>query len=564
MWKRLSLRSRIFLILAALVLTTLAGGLVTIWHNEAMDSLFVSLVDKNVASFQAAEELGTALLMQKGYATYFFLDGNPDWLKQLEKYNQAFQEWLQKARKSSYTDSMKEIINQIEAQYQHYADSRNEVIALYQAGQREAGARLHWEARRQFTELYNLCEQYKLMHEYAIDRARTESQVRARFINSMALAVMPTVVVFALLLAYILIKQVLEPIRRLAVEVGPVNPVGPLPDEVKALSRRVHSLIENVDQAQTQLERSQEYLLQSEKWAMVGKLAAGVAHSIRNPLTSVKMRLFSMERSLQLSPPQKEDFEVIAEEIRHIDAIVRNFLEFSRPPKLKMQKISPSEVVDLTLQLLRHRLDLYKVKVHLKRTARLPEIWADPEQLKEVLANLLVNACEAMVDGGRVTIQEEEAVQEPWGQVVVIRVSDNGPGIPESIQDKVFQPFYSTKEEGTGLGLSIAHRIIEEHGGGMSLTSRENEGATFIISLPFGKDETSERKNTPRRCACQCGEMTKGGYFSPGHDARMKSLFEKIASGATKKPGGPLGKMHDKWYADKSRPLIDIAKEVLG
>ena len=91
MWKRLSLRSRIFLILAALVLTTLAGGLVTIWHNEAMDSLFVSLVDKNVASFQAAEELGTALLMQKGYTTYFFLDGNPDWLKQLEKYNQSFQ-----------------------------------------------------------------------------------------------------------------------------------------------------------------------------------------------------------------------------------------------------------------------------------------------------------------------------------------------------------------------------------------------------------------------------------------------------------------------------------------
>ena len=229
-----------------------------------------------------------------------------------------------------------------------------------------------------------------------------------------------------------------------------------------------------------------------------------------------------------------------------------------------MQKISPSEVVDLTLQLLRNRLDLYKVKVHLKRTARLPEIWADPEQLKEVLANLLVNACEAMVDGGRVTIQEEEAVQEPWGQVVVIRVSDDGPGIPESIQDKVFQPFYSTKEEGTGLGLSIAHRIIEEHGGSLTLRSLENEGATFIISLPLGKAETSERKNTPRRCACQCGEMTKGGYFSPGHDSKMKSLFEKIASGATKKPGGPLGKMYDIWAVDKSRPLLEIAKEVLG
>ena len=92
--------------------------------------------------------------------------------------------------------------------------------------------------------------------------------------------------------------------------------------------------------------RSQEHLLQSGKWAMVGKLAAGVAHSIRNPLTSVNMRLFSLKRSLAMSPSQQEDFEVISEEIRHLDTIVRNFLEFSRPPKLKMQRISPSDVVD--------------------------------------------------------------------------------------------------------------------------------------------------------------------------------------------------------------------------
>jgi signal transduction histidine kinase len=479
-------------LLAALMLTTLAGGLVTLWHNEAMDSLLASLVEKNVASFHAAEELETSLLQQKGFLTYYFLDGNPDWLKQIEQYHVSFTEWLQKARKSAYTEVMGEIISQIEAEYNHYIAAREQVIKLYREGRKEEGVRLHWEVRRQFVALINLCERYKLIHEYAIARVRTESQARARFINAFAMVAVPAVGALGVLLAYVLIKQILGPIRRLALETAPANP-GSEPDEVKALSRRVYSLIEDVDQVQSELEKSQEHLLQSGKWAMVGKLAAGVAHSIRNPLTSVNMRLFSLKRSLKMSASQQEDFQVISEEIRHIDSIVRNFLEFSRPPKLKMQKISPSDVVDLALQLLRHRLESYGVEVKLIRGLRLPEIWADPDQLKEVLANLLVNACEMMAGGGTITIQEEEKVEAPLGHAVAIRVSDNGPGIPESIQDMVFQPFFSTKEEGTGLGLSIASRIIEDHGGRLELASQEKAGATFIITLPL-RDSASVDK----------------------------------------------------------------------
>jgi signal transduction histidine kinase len=199
----------------------------------------------------------------------------------------------------------------------------------------------------------------------------------------------------------------------------------------------------------------------------------------------VNMRLFSLKRSLAMSDSQQEDFQVIAEEIRHIDMIVRNFLEFSRPPKLKMQRVSPSDVVDNALVLLRHRLESYEVTVELIRTERLPEIWADPDQLKEVLVNLVLNACEVMAGGGAITIREEIRGDSPSGPAVVLRLSDTGPGIPESVQDKVFQPFFSTKEEGTGLGLSIASRIIEDHGGRLELKSKKNEGATFIITLPL-------------------------------------------------------------------------------
>ncbi|HDZ89882.1 MAG TPA: histidine kinase, partial [Deltaproteobacteria bacterium] len=256
-------------------------------------------------------------------------------------------------------------------------------------------------------------------------------------------------------------------------------------DEHNILSQSVRGLIKDADHKQAALEKSRETLLQAEKMASVGKLAAGMAHSVRNPLTSVKMRLFSLNRALELSPTQRDDFEVISGEIRHIDTIVQNFLEFSRPPKLKTQKISPSEVVDMVLQLLRHRLESYNVAATVNRLAPLPKMQLDPEQLKEALINLLENACEAMEEGGAITIHEEEGLREPYGPVVIIRIADTGPGIRKSIREKVFQPFFTTREEGTGLGLSIALRIIESHGGRLELISDGGEGTTFVITLPL-------------------------------------------------------------------------------
>jgi signal transduction histidine kinase len=194
-----------------------------------------------------------------------------------------------------------------------------------------------------------------------------------------------------------------------------------------------------------------------------------------------------MRRHLKLPPPQQEDLDVISEEIGHIDAIVRNFLEYSRPPKLKIQSVSPSAVVDLAITLLRPRLASFNVSVTVKRKQPLPEIWADPDQLKEVLVNLMINACEAMVKGGAIVITEAEDFLAGVGRVVRIRIQDTGPGIPPSMQDKIFQPFFSSKEEGTGLGLSIAVRIIEEHGGSINVKSQPGEGASFTITLPLRK-----------------------------------------------------------------------------
>ncbi len=488
MWQRLTLRIRIFLLLAALVLITLAGALVSVWHNEATEQVFTSLIDQNLASFQAAEELENALLRQKGYLTYFFIDGSPNWLKELETHQQSFHAWLAKARASASTPAMSEIIGQIQARYEQLEEARKQVIDLYRQGNKEEGWLRHQRVRTQFAAISELCDRLKLIHEYNISRTRSENRQRVRFINTLATATIFSVVVLGALLVYVLFKQILGPIRRLALEAGPQTEGVRVPDEVEALSQRVHTLMEDMDQAQTQLEKSQESLLQAEKLALVGQLAAGVAHSIRNPLTSVKMRLFSLERSLSLTPTQQEDLEVISEEIRHIDAIVRSFLEFSRPPKLKVQPVSLSDVVDSTLTLLNQRLESYGVAVEVKRNGRLPEITGDPEQLKEMLVNLMLNACEAMPQGGRIIIQEGTGQTAALGPVAVLTVSDTGPGIPASIQDKIFHPFFSTKEEGTGLGLPIVNRIVKEHAGSIDVISREHEGTTFVISLPVQEE----------------------------------------------------------------------------
>ncbi|UCD57926.1 MAG: histidine kinase, partial [Candidatus Hydrogenedentota bacterium] len=365
---------------------------------------------------------------------------------------------------------------------------KDQVIELYRAGKREAGARLHREVRDQFFDILKLCEEYNDIHKRDLNLALARSRAQAARLRVIAAMGMSAVVAMAVLLLFVLVTQILDPIRRLAIEADRADASVRSGDEVAALKQGVRGLIQDVGQTQRELERSRDRLLQAEKMAMVGKLAAEVAHSIRNPMTSIKMRLFSLERALELSDTQREDLEVISEEMRHLDNVVRNFLEFSRPPKLKVQKIRVSDVVDMALQLLEKRLERHGVEVERERR-RLPSIEADPELLKEVLINLVVNACEAMDEGGRLIITEEDAVAEHMGRAVMIRLSDTGPGVPESIRDKIMEPFFSTKEEGTGLGLAIAARIVEEHGGRLELRSEEGKGTTFTVTLPVGEDE---------------------------------------------------------------------------
>ncbi|MDY6881377.1 MAG: ATP-binding protein [Thermodesulfobacteriota bacterium] len=485
MVKRMNLRTRIYIVLITLVLITVSGGAIMVWYTYRIQGFLNTVIDKNVATFQAAEALEIALVNQKGFVSYYYLDKDPEWLKLLGEYRQVFKERLEEVHLNIGNKGEKEAISRIESEYMRYIDLKDEVIRHYKEGSLNTATRLHREVRDLFFEVLELTEDFKEMVLTQINEARDHTLSQTRRLRIISGIAVTNVFLLGTLLVAILSGQIFVPLRRLASEADVDGGEDESENEVQAVSRSITGLMRDAAHSRSQLEKSQEILLQSEKMALVGKLAAGTAHSIRNPLTSVKMRLFSLSKSLKLNAYQKEDFDVISTEINHIDTILENFLEFSRPAKLKMQRVNPAHVVDMALKLLQHRLQSYHVDVELDRQGSLPDIQADPDQLKEVLVNIIVNACEAMEGGGLIIIGERMTLKKSLGQIVEIRIKDNGPGIPESMQGEVFQPFFSTKEEGTGLGLSIATRIIEQHGGLLEVTSNLGEGTTFMISLPM-------------------------------------------------------------------------------
>ncbi|MGA9234734.1 MAG: ATP-binding protein [Desulfobacterales bacterium] len=480
-----SLRNRIYLLLTGILLITFSGGFVLVWYTYSMQDLLAAITEKNMASLQTAQSLETALVSQKGFVSYYFLDSDPDWLRQLGEYRQIFKERLETAKQEAQSEAQRQAVNRIEEQYNRYIDIKDRVIADFMAGERKTDTALLHESRDEFFKILNLCERYKEINARNVRLSREKSAAQAEQLRALAYSAILIELLLAAFLAYVLVIHILTPVRQLIIEAEREKPGHRKNgDEINALSRSVRGLIDNVDQTKSELRRSRETLQQAEKMALVGRLAAGMAHSIRNPFTSVKMRLFSLNRSLELNEEQEEDFDVISAEIRHIDTIVQNFLEFSRPPKLQMQSISPSNVVDSTIQLLGHRLRSYDVQLKIERSQHLPVVSADPEQLKEVLVNIIVNACEVMGKGGTITIQEEVVRDDSKQPSACIKISDTGPGIPSNIIEKILQPFFTTKEQGTGLGLSIAARIITEHGGRIDVSSIVGHGATFLISLP--------------------------------------------------------------------------------
>lgn len=238
----------------------------------------------------------------------------------------------------------------------------------------------------------------------------------------------------------------------------------------------------------TQLIETNALAAQREKLASLGVLAAGVAHEIRNPLTALKTRVFTLRRKLDRDAPALEDAAVIDDEINRLDRIVGDFLLFARPGDPDLAEFTPHALLCEVHQLLSPELGKNNIELTLESAADDPTLHADPHQLKQVLINLVRNAAESIAQRGHITLRSRRhrlSLRGRQQEVVLLEVEDTGSGIPTKVRGRLFDPFFTTKPAGTGLGLAIAMRIVEQHGGTLQFQTALGRGTTFGVVLPL-------------------------------------------------------------------------------
>ncbi|MDF2856377.1 MAG: kinE [Neobacillus sp.] len=232
----------------------------------------------------------------------------------------------------------------------------------------------------------------------------------------------------------------------------------------------------------TESAKMQEQLRKSDRLTVIGELAAGIAHEIRNPMTALKGFIQLLEGSIKSEHAMY--YSVITSELARIDSIINEFLVLSKPKAIKFQEIDVNQIIKETLDLLSAQAVLYNVQFDAKYESNLTSLYCEPNQLKKVFINIIKNAIEGMPNGGRITItlNQEEKSQ------IRISIQDEGIGIPKENLKRLGEPFYTSKERGTGLGLMVCYKIIDEHKGTIQVESEEGIGTTFHLTLPLGLD----------------------------------------------------------------------------
>jgi len=248
----------------------------------------------------------------------------------------------------------------------------------------------------------------------------------------------------------------------------------------------IDQLEENLNrlaQSHKELSETQQQLIQSEKMASVGQLAAGVAHEINNPLGTILLYSYMLLEKLGSNDTRKEELEMIAKEATRCRDIVRGLLDFARQRKLQIENIDLNKILTEVLSLAGKQSSFQKVKVVQSLDLSLPVITGDPMQLKEVFLNIISNAGEAMPEGGMVTISSRF---NSGGRSIEVSIRDTGHGVPPENLGKIFMPFFTTKKigQGTGLGLAIAYGIVKMHRGSIDVESKVGQGTTFLVRLP--------------------------------------------------------------------------------
>jgi len=233
------------------------------------------------------------------------------------------------------------------------------------------------------------------------------------------------------------------------------------------------------------LKQTERDALRAEQLAWVGQMAAGIAHEVRNPLTSIKLLVQAATDPRRSAGFRPRDLQVLEGEILRLEQIISTFLDFARPPRPDKKSVAVSELITECLAGVRARAELQSVEVQLDLAEPIPPVDADGGQIRQVIYNLMFNALDVLPNGGTVKVRvATEPGPEGRPPMVVVNVEDTGPGLPPGLENQIFEPFVSTKDAGLGLGLSISRRIVEAHGGTIDARNGSAGGGVFTVRLP--------------------------------------------------------------------------------
>jgi two-component system NtrC family sensor kinase len=298
----------------------------------------------------------------------------------------------------------------------------------------------------------------------------------------------------AIAMGYLLSQRILNPVQRLIdvsrrVSAGDLSPqIGPIStSEIGVLQKTFREMLSSLrERDRSQRAESELKLLQSEKQASVGRLAAGVAHEINNPLTGVLTFTHMLLRRQDINQEIRDDLQTIADATERVRMIVKGLLDFSRQTKIEPEPTNINTLIEQTIPLVENQALVKGVIFCFDPGEDIPTRTLDRNQVQSVLLNIILNAIDATDKGGHINIYTRLTSAAGEGKAIEVEISDTGCGIAAANLDKLFDPFFTTKEvgKGTGLGLSVSQGIIERHGGTIRVRSTVGEGSVFTISLP--------------------------------------------------------------------------------
>ncbi|NIS62348.1 MAG: HAMP domain-containing protein [Proteobacteria bacterium] len=322
-------------------------------------------------------------------------------------------------------------------------------------------------------------------------REKTQSTLReianTKFMLFILVAIGPPLAVG---LAFVFIRGLTEPVNVLRNATRRLKG-GDLDYRIEGLEDEFGEVAESLNEMAGSLKEQMHRMQRAEQMTVVGEMATGLAHEIKNPLAGIKASMEVLSQEPTFTEEDKAVLSQVIDEVKRIESLMKGLLNFAKPPHLQFTTVDVNEILDtaIAFSLTYPSFSSNNSKaVDIKRDYddHLPATMADPIQLQQVFLNLLLNAGDATPDGGTVTVRTSH---DPMAHSIRIEISDTGPGIDEGLTDKIFRPFFTTKPKGTGLGLAISKQLVERHGGDIRSSNNPGCGTAFTIVLPLKKSE---------------------------------------------------------------------------